>query len=220
MSVQNIIRRRRDALVSAWVRDPLIQVQVESAFALPRLAFVQSVSPAAAHGALGRRNPTKVALVEDFTNPDLNASVWVAADYGDYKGAYLSFLRRIYRLEAKPLDLNGFDVDHLLNRARSPRDATFIRIEAVPSAVNQEWGRLFERAASNPSFYANANRERRTMSYIICAKLAGQSPPLGPADAAGVARLATYFASVGVNRDEALNGLNSMLEFAYKFRSS
>ena len=58
------------------------------------------------------------------------------------------------------------------------------------------------------------------MSYIICAKLGGQSPPLGPADAAGVARLATYFSWVGFNGDEALNGLNSMLEFAYKFRTS
>ena len=220
MSVQEIVRRRRNALVSAWVRDPLIQVQVESPFALPRLAFVESPSSPASPGPLGRRNPTKVALVEDFTNPDLNASVWVAAGYDDYKGAYLSFLRRVYRLDAKRSDLNGFDVDHLLNRARSPRDATFIRIEAVPSAVNQEWGRLFERAASDPDFYANANRERRTMSYIICAKLAGQSPPLGPADTAGIARLATYFASVGVNRDEALNGLNSMLAFAYKFRTA
>ncbi len=219
MSVRDIIRRRRDALVAAWIRDPLIQVQVETPFALPRLAFIEDGASPASPGALGRRNPTKVALVENLANPDLNASVWLAADYGDYKGAYLSFLRRAYKVEAKRLDLAGFDVDHLLNRARSPKDSTFIRIEAVPSAVNQDWGRLFERAASNPDFYANANRERRTMSYVICAELAGQAPPLGPGDAAGVARLASYFASVGIDRNEALNGLNSMLAFAYKLRA-
>lgn len=51
MSVQDIIRRRRDALVAALVRDPLIQVQVETPFALPRLAFIEDGTTPASPGA-------------------------------------------------------------------------------------------------------------------------------------------------------------------------
>lgn len=39
--------------------------------------------------------------------------------------------------------LAGYDVDHLLNRARSPGGSGFIRIEAINSAVNQAQGVLF-----------------------------------------------------------------------------
>ena len=196
---------------SSWCRS-------SSPAALPRLAFADLGPGLAAPNPLGRRNPGKVAFVEDPANPDLNSSVWVAADYGDYRGAYLRFLSEAYGIAAKAADLAGFDVDHLLNRARSPQDSTFIRIEATPSLANQEWGRLFEKAASDPRFYANSKRERRNMSWVVCAKLAGQLPPNGPDDRAGVERLAMFFASIGIDRTEARDGLTSMLAFAYKFR--
>ena len=205
-------------MLAAWVRDPLIQVQVESPAALPRLAFIDPDDVAPIAEKLGRRSPNKVAIVKNPVNPDLNASVWVAADYQGYKNAYLAFLRIIYQIEATAADLAGFDVDHLLNRARSPSAGTFIRVEAVPRQANQDWGRLFERTASDPRFFANQNRERRTMSYVIAAKLAGQLPPLGPNDLAGVKRLALYFASIGIPLAEAQAGVTSMLDFAYKFR--
>jgi hypothetical protein len=218
MSLLAIVIRRREALVRAWARDPLIQVQVESPQALPRLAFIDAPGGEAGVEALGRRSAQNVALVNNPGDPDLNASVWVAARYSSYKSGYLAFVRSVYNIDAQASQLAGYDIDHLLNRARSPQDSTFIRIEAVPSAANQAWGRLFEKAASNPQFFANQQRERRTMSFMICAKLAGELPPLGPGDGAGVNRLVNFFASIGIPNDEARKGLMSMLNFAYKFR--
>lgn len=219
MSVQLIVWRRRDALVRAWVRDPLIQVQVESPQALPRLVFITDPEPDASVGKLGRRRPDRVAVIKAPGDPDAQASVWVASEYGSYKAAYLAFLREIYQVSATPADLTGYDVDHLLNRARSPQDTTFIRIEAVRSDVNQAWGRLFEATASDPRFFANQARERRTMSYMICAKLGGQMPPLGPTDQPGLDRLVRYFVSIGLREAEARSGIESMLRFAYQRRS-
>lgn len=135
-SVQAVIQRRRNAIVLAYARTPFIMVQVESPSALSRLAFADLGPGLASPGQLGRRDAGKVAFVEDRANPDLNSSVWVAAVYDDYRGAYLRFLNEAYGLSATTSDLSGFDVDHLLNRARSPRDGTFIRIEATPSFAN------------------------------------------------------------------------------------
>lgn len=216
LPVSAIIANRRRAIVSAFARTPFIQVQVELPDALRRLGYVES-SVEASPGALGRRDPEKVVFIESRTNPDLDSSVWVASTYSDYASAYLSFLAAAYGVEGTKSDLVGYDVDHLLNRARSPLASTLIRIEATPSAANQAWGRLFERAASNPKFYANQYRERRNMSYVICAKLAGEAPPLDPSDRAGISRLSAFFATIGIDRREALDGLTSMLEFAYRF---
>jgi hypothetical protein len=58
------------------------------------------------------------------------------------------------------------------------------------------------------------------MSWVICAKLAGQMPPAGPDDTAGIDRLVHYFVSIGMTADEARNGLASMLDFAYGLRRS
>ena len=217
LSVSGIIARRRQAIVSAFARTPLIQVQVEGAGALALLGYVNETGfETAEPQQLGRRNASRVVFVESRTNPDLDSSVWVAASYGDYAGAYIAFVNKVYGLSASKGDLAGYDVDHLLNRARSPEDSTLIRIEATPSAINQEWGRLFEKASSDPRFYANQMRERRTTSYMICAKLAGEPPPRGPSDRAGIDRLANFFERIGIDKAEARKGIESMLAFAYK----
>jgi len=93
--------------------------------------------------------------------------------------------------------------------------AGYIRIEAVNSPVNQAWGRLFEKAASNPAFFANQHRLRRTLSWTICAKLANRFPPNGPSDVGGIHQLVTYFQTLGMDATEAREGLMSMLSFAY-----
>jgi len=218
LSVSAIIARRRQAIVSAFARTPFIQVQVEGAAALARLGYVnESGFETAEPQPLGRRNASRVVFVESRTNPDRDSSVWVAASYGDYAGAYIAFINKVYAASASKGDLAGYDVDHLLNRARSPQDSTLIRIEATPSAINQEWGRLFEKASSDPRFYANQKRERRTMSYMICAKLAGEAPPRGPNDRGGIDRLANFFERIGIAKAEARQGVESMLAFAYKF---
>jgi hypothetical protein len=219
LTVGAIVADRRRAIVSAFARTPFVQVQVEGPAALALLGYVnESDFEQAKPQALGRRNANRVVFVESRSNPDLDSSVWVAASYGDYAGAFVAFLNKTYGLNASKPDLAGYDVDHLLNRARSPNDSTLIRVEATPSAINQDWGRLFEKASSDPSFHANTHRERRNMSYMICAKLAGEPPPKGPADRAGIDRLANFFERIGIPKPEARGGIESMLAFAYRTR--
>ena len=55
------------------------------------------------------------------------------------------------------------------------------------------------------------------MSYMICAKLAGEPPPKGKNDRAGIDRLANFFERIGIAKSEARKGIESMLAFAYKF---
>ena len=218
MSLHAIIARRQRALAVAWVHNPLVQVQVESPTVLPGLVFIEDGGEGATSGKVGRRSEQNVAIVSRPGDADTHASCWVASRYSGYRSAYLAFIREAYGVTATAADLAGYDIDHLLNRARSPQDSTFIRIEAIPATANQDWGRLFEKAASDPRFFANQKRERRTMSWTICAKLAGHSPPNGPNDQAGINRLIQYFVSIGLDAAEARDGLNSMLSFAYKFR--
>jgi hypothetical protein len=218
MSLSAIIARRRDALVRAWVANPLLQVQAEGLGMLPGLVFLDDSGMGAGVGAVGRRSQSNVGMVSRPGNPDENASCWVTASYGGYQGAYIAFVKAAYGVSATTADLVGYNVDHLLNRARAPLGTTLVRVEAIDAAANQAWGRLFEKAASNPQFHANQARERRTMSWTICAKLAGQMPPSGPNDAGGIQRLAAYFQSVGLSRQEAVDGLTSMLRFAYSLR--
>jgi hypothetical protein len=211
-----IIDRRRVALIDQWKRDPLIVVQVESPDVLPVLTFLDDRGQGAGVGVVGRRSPTNTVIVSRPGDPDHNASVWVRATYTGYRTAYVGFLNHVYGTQATSAQLTGYDIDHLLNRARSPGGAGYIRIEAVTSAVNQAWGRLFEKAASDPAFFANQHRLRRTLSWTICAKLANQFPPTGPNDVAGINRLATYFQTLGMSANEARDGLTSMLRFAYR----
>jgi len=214
----SIIDRRRDALIADWRQNPLIVVQVESPAVLPVLTFLDDCGQGAGVGAIGRRSQSNTVIVSRAGDPDRNASVWVRASYTGYRTAYIGFLNHVYGTQATTVDLAGYDVDHLLNRARSPGGAGYIRIEAIHSAANQAWGRLFEKAASNPAFFANQNRLRRTLSWTICAKLANRFPPNGPNDVGGINRLAAYFQTLGMSANEARDGLASMLSFAYGLR--
>jgi hypothetical protein len=216
MSLAPIIARRRRALLDAWRRDPLVMVQVESTTALGGFTFLDDFAGPGAVHQLGRRRQGNVGYWRQPGDLDSNASLWVTAGYGSYKSAYLAFIRAVYGVAAGDVDLAGHDIDHLLNRARSPQDSTFIRVEAVPSDVNQRWGGLFERAASHPSFFANQHRERRTMSWMVATKLAGQMPPLGPDDRAGIDRIARFWVAQGFSATEARDGVESMLAFAYR----
>jgi hypothetical protein len=214
----SIIERRKGAIVAAWVRDPQIQVQAEGPGSLPNLVFLDDRGATGTASQLGRRAATSVAVVRRPGNPDTDASVWVAARYPSYRSAYLAFVRAMYGIEATTDDLLGYDIDHMLNRARSPQNDSFIRIEAVDRGANQAWGRLFEKTASDGRFYANQSRKRRTMSWMICAKLAGQMPPEGPHDRLGIERLVTYFRGVGLSEAETRSGLDSLLQFTYRLR--
>jgi hypothetical protein len=218
VSPTSIMERRREALIAQWIRDPLIVVQVEAPGALPVTAYLDDNGKTAEIGGVGQRSQTDTVIVSRPGDPDRNASVWVRATYRGYRTAYVGFLNQVYGTQATTADLAGYDIDHLLNRARSPQGAGFIRIEAIRADVNQAWGRLFEKAASDPRFYANQHRLRRTMSWVICAKLANQYPPDGPNDNNGIARLAAFFAGLGMDAAEARDGLTEMLKFAYSLR--
>jgi hypothetical protein len=204
------MERRREALILQWIQDPLVMVQVESPAVLPVLVFLDDHGQKAEVGAVGQRSQTDTVIVSRPGVPDRNASVWVRATYRGYRTAYIGFLNQVYGTEATSPDLVGYDIDHLLNRARSPDGAGFIRIEAIRAEVNQAWGRLLEKAASDPRFHANQHRLRRTMSWVICAKLANQHPPDGPNDAGGIEKLVRFFRSLGIGADEARNGLTEM----------
>lgn len=218
MSLQAIISRRQRALFDAWVRDPLVQVQVEHPERLGRLVFLDDFDDTIETERAGRRSLKNVAIVRKPGNPDEMASVWVRAGYSSYQKAWLGFVNQVYGVKATSKDLAGYNIDHLLNKARSPNKAGFIRVEAINDAVNQAWGGLFERAASNPEFSANQKRFRRTMSWIIAAKLMDQPPPRGPGDQQGIARLVQFFNQNGLAADDPQRGLTDMLQFAYRFR--
>ncbi|POF30212.1 hypothetical protein [Roseibium marinum] len=218
MSLQAIISRRQRALFNAWVQDPLVQVQVEHPERLGRLVFLNGFDDTTETERAGRRSLKNVAIVRKPGDPDQNASVWVRAGYSSYQKAWLGFVDQAYGIKATSSDLAGYNIDHLLNKARSPNKAGFIRVEAVNDAVNQAWGGLFERAASNPEFSANQKRYRRTMSWIIAAKLMDQPPPRGPDDHQGIARLVQFFNQNGLAADDPQRGLTDMLQFAYRFR--
>lgn len=218
VSLSSIIDRRQRALMAKWVNDPLIPVLVESTAALKGLVFLDVDTRGASVGPIGRRASAKCAMVRGGPDMDSSWSVWVAADYEDYRGAYSAFLRAAYGIKADPAQLAAYDIDHLLNKARAPKPSTFVRIEAVTSEANQAWGGVFEKPASDPRFTANTTRERRTMSYMICAKLAGLMPPKGREDLGGIERLVTFFRNNGINDREARDGINNMMSFAFKFK--
>jgi hypothetical protein len=218
VSPMSIMERRREALLVAWRQDPLLTVQVESPAALPQLMFLDDHGKKVEVGAVGGRRQTDTVIASRPGDPDRNACVWVRATYRGYRAAYIGFLNQVYGAPATASGLAGYDIDHLLNRARSPGGAGFIRIEAIRADVNQAWGRLFEKTASDQRFFANQHRLRRTMSWVICAKLGNQSPPNGPTDTAGIERLVGFFRALGLDAQEAREGLTGMLKFAYGVR--
>lgn len=215
MSATAIMQERRRALIRAWMRDPLILVQAEAPGALAGLVFLDDRAGATTARA-GRVGAANAAIVRRPGAAHDNASLWVAAGYDGYRRAYLRFLGEVYGARASEAELDGWDVDHLLNRARAPLASTFVRVEAIPSNANRQWGALFEKAASNERFYANRHRERRTMSWMICAKLAGKPPPRDPQDAAQIEHLVGFFASIGLKAEEARAGIRDMLDFVHR----
>ncbi|MCK7611213.1 hypothetical protein [Roseibium sediminicola] len=214
MSLQTIIQNRQRALFNAWIQDPLMQVQVEHPGQLGRLAFADRRDGTFQARQLAGSSLENVAFIERPGNPDQNASVWVRAGYSGYQKAWLNFIEQVYDLKATATDLAGYNIDHLYNRARSPGLAGFVRIEAINGAVNQAWGRNFERAVSRNATGSN-KRERNTMSWTIAAKLMGQPPPRGPNDHQGIARLVQFFARNGLSAADAKRGVENMLTHAY-----
>jgi len=215
MSAQRqLLKQRCDELLRRWVRDPLIPVQAEAPEVLGRLADIDldSASDTAVVGRRSLRNAVQVSPIG--VGGTHAASLWVKASYDGYRHAFKAFLVEDYGLVDTAIDLSGFDVDHLLNRKRSPGGSTYLRLEAVPSTINQAWGSVFEKPASNPEFYANQARTRRTLSWPIAAKLAWIAPPNADEGAAGIARVATGLAGYGLDRDAAIKGLTDMFEFA------
>lgn len=131
------MERRRKALIALWIQNPLVMVQAESPATLPGLVFLDDNGRTAEVGGLGRRSQTDAFIVSRPGDPERNASVWVRAIYKGYCTAYVGFLNQAYGTQAMAADLVGYDIDHLLNRARSPDGAGFIRIEAIRSEVTR-----------------------------------------------------------------------------------
>lgn len=219
-SVPLVALERAAALRTQWVATGNVVVQVDQPERLGRLAYLDTLETGTV-GRLGQRSARNVVLVQAPDGNPVRAALWVRSSYGGYRDAYLAFLKAVYGYPATATKsvMAGYDADHLLNRARAPSDTTFVRLELVPSAVNQAWGYLFEQAASHPGFTANTTRETRSMSYMIFAKVMGQMPPDGPNDTGGIARLVDFLVSVGIDRNEAETGLRSMLTFAYSLRT-
>ncbi len=218
MSLAQIINRRRQGLLALWDRDPLVLVQVESSGALGQVQSLGDPARIVPGQALSRRDTGDVFYFPQPGDKDVFTSLWVRAAYSSYRQAYLAFIEAVYNYTPLASEFSTYDADHLLNRARARVQDGFIRLEAVESTVNQAWGRLFEKNASNRNFYANRERIRRTMSWMIAAKLAGQMPPSGPADAAGIQRLGGFFAqrpNIGMTPAAITTGLQDMLQFAY-----
>lgn len=217
-SVASVAQARAEQIISRWRGDPNIIVQAESAAVLPFLVTFQDPSTLEAPSRVPRYAERNAAVVRrpGLAHP---AQLWVRASEGfsGYRNAFFRFLKDEYAIDDAKAQAGGFDVDHLLNRARAPTGTTLVRVELVRSEVNQAWGRTFEKASSDPRFYANRHRERRTMSWMICAKVGGQMPPGNADDQAGIDRLVGWFnARLGLPRDEAEEGLRSMLDFAYR----
>jgi hypothetical protein len=135
-------------------------VQAESPGALPGLVFLDEAGAGADLARAGRIRAGNAAIVRRPGGAHDNASLWVAAGYGGYRGAYGRFLQHVYGERASEAELNGWDIDHLLNRARAPDATCFVRVEAIPASANRQWGSLFEKVASDPRFFANRERKR------------------------------------------------------------
>jgi len=207
-----IADRRRHSLVRQWVQEPdWVLAQVDSPGMLQGRAHDISGDAEAQAGRVGVHRLGSVIMLEGGTDRDRTWSVWARASFSNYKAAYLAFLRHAYRVTASADDLPGYQVDHLSNRAYAPSGQEFIRLEAIPTAINHAWGVNFEsRRTENTDA-----RPMHKVSWASCAKLGGQLPPAGPNDTAGINRLATWFASLGMDPDEARGGVTRMLQHAY-----
>lgn len=210
MTLHQIVQRRRDALLAAFRTDavpPL--VAVESRAALVGLRSLPEFADSTDRN-LGRRGPERVFFLQSGSDPDRTASLWVQAGYGDYCAAYAAFLRTVYGLVVQPRELGAYDVDHLLNRKRAASGSVLLRIEALPPGQNRAWGSLLERIASSADIAKNRT-ERRLMSTLIAAKVAGLPPPRSSSDHAAIARIADTLAGPHLSAAQLRDGVVNML---------
>lgn len=211
MSLSQIIARRRQCLLSDFVRGIPPLVEVESAAGLGSLMHLDEFLPGAAPSGLGRRATGNVVMITGAASQTDTATLWVRASYSDYRAAYAAFMRSNYGLTVTSADLAAYDVDHLLNRARAGLGTALLRIEALPLLVNRQWGGFLERLASSAQIHGNS-RTRRLMSYLIAGKVAGLQPPAALDDLPGRHRLAQGLAALGLPQREVEDGLADMLD--------
>ena len=211
MSLSAIVRRRCEALLQHHCdvsRVPLL-VSVPTAQSLGTLSFLDEFDEDEEVSQLGRRARGSVVVRQGPGNPDTEASLWVASSYGGYRAAYRAFLKQVYGLTVPKAALGPYDVDHLLNRARSAGGSAFLRVEAIPSGDNQAWGRVYEKAASQPGLPKN-DQGFRYLSHTIAAKIAGLRPPSGPDDRQAVVAIEAEFRRRGMPQwalDQALDNI-------------
>lgn len=210
MSVAAIVQRRRQNLLTTFVRSTPPLVEVEDAQGLGRLLMLDEFHEGAATGALGRRGLGNVVMVAAAPGQPDSATLWVRASYGDYRSAYAAFLRENYQISVSASDLAAYDVDHLLNRARAGTGNALLRIEALPLSNNRQWGSFLEKLASTAQVQGNT-RTRRLMSYLIAGKVAGFAPPISLDDRPSRLRLAQEIANLGLPLREVQEGLDNML---------
>lgn len=211
MTLDQIVAARRQALLDRFVRDvfpPL--VEADGTGGLTGLMHLDEFTPGSTPGQLGRRKSQNAAMVPGPAGSPHAASLWVRGGYGGYRPAYAAFLKANYGLTVTPEALAAYDVDHLLNRARSGNDDVLLRIEALPLSINRQWGSFLERLASSQHIAGN-RRTSRLMSYLIAAKVAGLIPPATLDDQVGIARLAGGLSALGLNAVEVRAGLDNML---------
>jgi hypothetical protein len=210
--VIQIAERRRRAMINQWVHHPVwALVQVMS----PDMLWgkVQDITGEAEAriGRVGSHRERSVIMLEGGPDRDRTWSVWVRATFSKYKPAYLAFISHAYGVTLTGDDVPGYEVDHLSNKAYAPSGQEFIRVEAIPTAINHRWGVNFE---SRRTENTDARPSHR-LSYMSCAKLGGQLPPTGPNDTAGINALVAYFTSIGLDPQEAREGVTNMMQHAY-----
>lgn len=207
-----IADRRRRAMIDQWVHKPdWVLVQVESPEMLPGIVGNITAEAEARIGRVGSHRQRSVIMLEGGPDRDRTWSVWVRAAFSNYKAAYLAFISHAYGVTLTGDDLPGYQVDHLSNKAYALTGQEFIRVEAIPKAANHLWGVNFESRRTENTDARSCHR----LSYMNCAKLAGQLPPTGPNDTAGINALVAYFTSIGLNPQEARESIANMLQHAY-----
>ena len=210
-----IADRRGRAMINQWVHAPdWALVQVENLDMLRGNVHNITAEAEARIGRVGTHRERSVIMLEGGPDRDRTWSVWVRATFSNYKVAYLTFISHAYGVTLMGDDVPGYQVDHLSNKAYAPTGHEFIRVEAVPEAANHSWGVRFE---SRRTENTDARKSHR-LSYMSCAKLGGQLAPAGPHDATGVNALVAYFTSIGLDPQEAREGVADMLQHAYWHR--
>lgn len=194
MSATAIMQERRRALIRAWMRDPAILVQAEAPGGLA------GAGVAGDGGAILRRPGA----------PHDQASLWIAGG-ADGRRAYLRFLAEVYGEKASDAEMDGWEVDHLLDRVRAP-EACYVRVEAIPAQANRRWAALHAAIAAHED--ASAAPGRSALPWTVCARLAGKPPPRDLHDAAQLEHLVGFFASIGLDAEAARVGLLDMLNVA------